>query len=229
MICRRAQILTLIPFLLLLVGCSQRNETPASATAPVKEAIERPVVKETSANLGSFAAKPVRQQAEEPETADGEGADVEVVAAEMIEVEIDEELLFEEQEELLYVRCKPEEAETILVVRVMIPTFKNDHVYRFPFRRKLVTQWAYPSSLGGRSGCGEHFASMTNFGISEPTDTSIQLEYSYSWSSEETRGKIKEVLPITFGRPWFQQTDRGANIFWTFEMPEDADADTQYW
>jgi len=153
--------------------------------------------------------------------------------AQVTEEEIVEELTaedwLEESKELRYAHCDPEHAEVIVVLSVEIPSFEHNLIFRVPLRRQMISKWRCHRNLGGRTACGRGFGSLRSLCLRDATDSSVDLEVSYSWTSEKSQGKFREALPITIGEPGSQQTDHEINIRWDFEEPGEGDEQTSYW
>lgn len=206
-------------FVLLIVGCSP-NDTRQSSGEPW--AANQATARETTTP---------QRPCSDPATAQRDELMVE--DAEVTEEEIVEELTvedwLEESKELRYAHCDPEHAEVIVVLSAEIPSFEHDLIFRVPLRRQMISKWRCHRNLGLLAACGRGFGSLSSLCLRDATDSSVDLELSYSWTSEKSRGKFKEALPITIGEPGSQQTDHMINIRWDFEEPGDGTEQVSYW
>ena len=125
-------------------------------------------------------------------------------------------------EELPYVLCEEDEAETILEIRITVPNVMDNYPFEMPLcRRKTLTglhSMHFAADGVSPDGFGIGYAGY--YTIDDATETNVDVSFSLYWTAaDRTRGSFDELLRVTVGQPSVKELDGSIEIRWTFRDP----------
>ena len=132
-----------------------------------------------------------------------------------------------EQKRLAYVKCKEQQAETVLVLRITIPKVMTNWERRFPLRLRNIGP-SYDSGISssfsdGLAADGTLFGSSCFTMLKDATSESVNLAIRMNWTAEDrTSGSFGELLPIAIGVSSAKELAEGIRLEWEFEGPNGA-------
>lgn len=124
-----------------------------------------------------------------------------------------------------YVRCDPEDADTILIIKGTLSGQSYNSLFRVPLHQRVVHQDGLGNSFrSGYAACGvspegHGVGTLASIDVSPATEETVSVSLWLSWTTrDQKKGKLDESFVVTIGKPSAVQFGDDT-IYWNFEEP----------